>query len=170
MIDADRYREAMARLGASVNIVTTGGPAGDHGFTASAVCSVTDAPATLLVCMNRQVRSLPHFASNGVLAVNVLTGLHTDLSRRFADSSVAMADRFAAARWDRGVTGAPLLEGATVAFDCRIAESKDVGTHRVMFCTVQDVRLGADPDALIYFQRRYHRLAHALQPDPDSGA
>ena len=47
------FRDAMARLGAAVNIITTGGPAGRGGFTASAVCSVTDEPPTLLVCMNR---------------------------------------------------------------------------------------------------------------------
>ena len=34
----------MARLGAAVNVVTTDGPAGRYGFTASAVCSVTDDP------------------------------------------------------------------------------------------------------------------------------
>ncbi len=169
-IDAERYREAMARLGASVNIVTTGGIAGDHGFTASAVCSVTDAPATLLVCMNRGGRSLESFLRNGTLAVNVLTGGHTDLSRLFADSAVPMADRFAAAAWQRGPTGAPLLTGASVAFDCRIAEWKDIGTHRVMFCAVQDVAFGADPEALIYFQRSYHRLPRVLSDVPERDA
>ena len=43
----------MARLGAAVNIITTDGPGGKRGFTASAVCSVTDSPPTLLVCLNR---------------------------------------------------------------------------------------------------------------------
>jgi hypothetical protein len=47
------YRDAMACLGAAVNIVTTDGNAGRAGFTASAICSVTDDPPTLLVCMNR---------------------------------------------------------------------------------------------------------------------
>ena len=31
----------MSRLGAAVNIITTDGPAGRAGFTASAVCGVT---------------------------------------------------------------------------------------------------------------------------------
>ncbi|RYF64988.1 MAG: FMN reductase, partial [Comamonadaceae bacterium] len=35
------YRNAMSRLGAAVNIITTDGPAVRAGFTASAVCSVT---------------------------------------------------------------------------------------------------------------------------------
>ncbi|WP_252405960.1 flavin reductase, partial [Escherichia coli] len=44
------FRAGMARLGAAVNIITTDGPGGRAGFTASAVCSVTDTPPTLLVC------------------------------------------------------------------------------------------------------------------------
>lgn len=47
------YRNAMARLGAAVNIVTTDGVAGRAGFAATAVCSVSDNPPTLLVCLNR---------------------------------------------------------------------------------------------------------------------
>ena len=52
-VEKQAYREAMARLGAAVNVITTDGPGGRAGFTASAVCSVTDTPPTLLVCANR---------------------------------------------------------------------------------------------------------------------
>ncbi len=52
-VTRDEFRDAMARLGAAVNVVTSAGPAGRGGFTASAVCSVTDDPPSLLVCLNR---------------------------------------------------------------------------------------------------------------------
>jgi flavin reductase len=74
------YRNAMARLGAAVNIITTDGPAGRAGFTASAVCSVTDEPPTLLVCLNRSASVYPAFKANGVLCVNVLAAGHQSLS------------------------------------------------------------------------------------------
>ncbi|WP_198511682.1 flavin reductase, partial [Bacillus subtilis] len=51
-VEKTEFRNAMSRLGAAVNIITTEGPAGRAGFTASAVCSVTDSPPTLLVCLN----------------------------------------------------------------------------------------------------------------------
>lgn len=38
------FRNAMAQLGSAITIITTDGPAGRFGFTASAVCSVTDSP------------------------------------------------------------------------------------------------------------------------------
>ncbi|OYZ91740.1 MAG: hypothetical protein B7X99_16145, partial [Rhizobiales bacterium 17-65-6] len=61
------YRDAMSRVGAAVNVVTTDGPGGKAGFTASAVCSVTDSPPTLLVCLNRGSSVSPAFQANGVL-------------------------------------------------------------------------------------------------------
>ncbi len=51
LADKASFRDAMAHVGAAVNIITTDGPAGRAGFTASAVCSVTDTPPTLLVCL-----------------------------------------------------------------------------------------------------------------------
>ncbi|MFX5634519.1 flavin reductase, partial [Acinetobacter baumannii] len=46
------FRDAMARLSAAVNIITTDGPAGRAAMTVSAVSSVSDEPATVLVCIN----------------------------------------------------------------------------------------------------------------------
>ncbi len=40
LTDKASFRDAMAHVGAAVNIITTDGPAGRAGFTASAVCSV----------------------------------------------------------------------------------------------------------------------------------
>ncbi|PVM08929.1 4-hydroxyphenylacetate 3-monooxygenase, partial [Salmonella enterica subsp. enterica serovar Anatum] len=45
-----RFRDAMASLAAAVNIVTTAGHAGRCGITATAVCSVTDTPPSVMVC------------------------------------------------------------------------------------------------------------------------
>ena len=40
-VDPAAFREAMSRLGAAVHVITTAGPAGKAGTTATAVCSVT---------------------------------------------------------------------------------------------------------------------------------
>ena len=41
-IDRTVFRNAMACMGAAVNVVTSAGPAGRCGYTCTAVCSVTD--------------------------------------------------------------------------------------------------------------------------------
>src|ERR1051325_8787472 len=71
-VEQKAFREAMSRLGAAVHVITTDGPSGKTGFTATAVCSVSDAPPTLLVCLNRGATSMPILRGNGVFCVNTL--------------------------------------------------------------------------------------------------
>ncbi len=155
------YREAMSRLGAAVNIITTTGPDGDAGFTASAVCSVTDTPPMLLVCMNRNAKLNETFKATRILCVNVLAPEHQELSPVFASvGDIPMADRFAMSTWHRLATGAPALTTAAASFDCTIEQITEVGTHSVFFCAVKAIHLG--PSAgLIYHNRAYHPIAPA---------
>ena len=160
-IQQTEFRDAMSRLGAAVNVITTDGPAGRHGLTASAVCSVTDSPPTLLVCVNRAAGAHPSLTENGVLCVNVLSGRHQDLSGLFGKSGLGVADRFAAGSWRVLSTGAPVLEDASVSLDCKIVRTETIGTHSVFFCEVAALSMGSDPEALIYFNRAYHHLQPA---------
>ena len=150
------FREAMSRLGAAVHVVTTAGPAGKAGFTATAVCSVSDSPATLLVCLNRRSKSAPLLAQNGVFCVNTLPASEEKLADLFAGrSGVHLDQRFAVGEWSTLKTGAPVLASAVVAFDCRTVETKAVGSHNVVFGAVEAVRLGPPGAALVYHERAY---------------
>lgn len=155
------YRDAMSRLGAAVNVVTTVSGTGRHGFTASAVCSVTDEPPTLLVCMNRGSSSRAEFRVAAPLCVNTLAADQREISAAFA-SGAAMEQRFApaggGARWTSLATGAPVLEQAVAVFDGLVSRIVEVGTHSVLFCEIEAVRLGDMAHGLMYFDRRYHEL------------
>jgi flavin reductase len=156
-LDKDEFRAGMSRLGAAVNIITTNGAAGRAGFTASAVCSVTDSPPTLLVCLNRSASIYETFIGNGTLCVNTLSPSHEELSRLFGGKT-PVDERFAGASWALSDAGSLILEGAAVAFDCRIMKTTDVGSHTVFFCEVIAVTLNEQADGLIYFDRTYHRI------------
>ena len=151
------YRNAMARLGAAVNIVTTDGPGGLAGFAATAVCSVSDSPPTLLVCLNRASSAYPAVKANQVLCVNTLEGGHADLSRRFGGKTPAK-ERFDGANWSLLETGAPVLDDALVSLDCRVKTVSDGGTHDILICEVVAIRENDGGQALIYFDRQYHTL------------
>lgn len=158
MLDKSTFRDAMAGLGAAVNIITSDGAAGLAGCTASAVCTVTDEPPTLLVCINRSSRNNAVFRANGKLCVNVLRAQQQTLAAHFATSAHTMAERFAAAQWTTLATGAPVLHGALASLDCEIESVTEVGTHTVFFCAVKAAHAPIAGDALIYYGRRYHRV------------
>jgi flavin reductase len=158
MVDVTTFRNAMAMLGGAVSVITTDGPSGRFGFTASAVCSVTDSPPTLLVCMNRGSPSNKHFINNKAICVNVLAGAHQELSGNFANKNLTMDERFAAAEWTTLESGAPVMMEALVNFDCRITQVHDVGTHSIFYCEIVQARQGGAAEGLVYFNRAYHCL------------
>lgn len=157
MIERLQFRAAMSRLGAAVNIITTNGPAGLHGMTASAVCSVSDDPASVLVCINRGSRMHAVVEKNGVLCVNVLGSEHQELSGLFAGRS-PVEERFAGGSWDVLARGVPALTDALCNFSCRISATYDAGSHSVFMCHVEELRMREDGEGLVYFSRAYHRL------------
>src|ERR1700728_327934 len=95
-VEPQAFREAMSRLGAAVHIVTTAGIGGKTGFTATAVCSVSDTPPTLLVCLNRKSQGGPILRENKVFCVNTLGADCEAIADVFAGRTGAvMAERFA---------------------------------------------------------------------------
>ena len=156
MLDITRYRDGMAMLAGAVNVITTDGPQGKAGFTATAVCSVTDQPPTLLVCMNRASYAHPFFTGNGVLCVNLLSSELRELSGVFANREITMEQRFARTEHTPLATGSQALAGALVNFDCRIVQIHDVGSHSIFFCEVVDILQSEAKPALVYFNRSYH--------------
>ena len=159
MITKESYREGMARLAAAVNVITTDGPAGPGGFTASAVCSVTDDPPTLIVCLNMASRQNEIIRMNRVLCVNTLAADQADIATLFSTKELPIEQRFAMGAWSALVTGSPVLEGSIASFDCRVVERLERGTHSVIFCEVQAVRSTPGAEPLIYVDRGYRGLA-----------
>lgn len=160
MIDKQTFRDAMSRLAAAVTVVTSDGPGGLCGCTASAVCSVSDAPPVLLVCINRASRNNAILKQNQALCVNILRAGQQEMALRFAQSSGPLPgdQRFSDGGWSRdGADGAaPFLPDALVSLDCRITDIAEIGSHTVFYCTVDAVRFGEAAPALVYFARGFH--------------
>lgn len=145
----------MSRLTAAVHVVTTAGVAGKTGFTATAVCSVSDQPAILLVCINRRSKSAPLLSKNGVFCVNTLGATEARLADTFASrTGVHLSDRFAIGSWITLKTGSPVLASAVMAFDCRTIEIRAISSHNIIFGAVEAVQFG-DGAPLLYHSRAY---------------
>ncbi|QGP78058.1 flavin reductase family protein [Sphingobium sp. CAP-1] len=158
MVDINMFRAGMARLGAAVNIIVTDGAAGRHGMTASAVCSVSDSPASLLLCVNRSARMHDVLKENGRLTVNVLASGQEALSSVFANRALDMETRFAMADWTMLDHGVPALAGALAAFGCIVRSTMEMGSHSIFLCEVEHLLLGGEEPGLVYFDRQYHAL------------
>jgi flavin reductase len=158
-LDAVLFREGMSRVAGAVHVVTTDGPAGRAGFTATAVTPVTDSPASLLVCINAGARSAQALTANRMFCVNTLCIDDIEVAETFAGRSpLPRQDRFTIGGWDRFTTGAPFLTTSLVSFDCRLMDARLVSTHHVIIGEIVAIRLGETRPPLIYQARAYHGL------------
>jgi flavin reductase (DIM6/NTAB) family NADH-FMN oxidoreductase RutF len=159
MIDPKDYRDAMSVIASPVHIVATDGKAGKAGLTVTALASVTDAPATLLVCVNAGTPSAPRFIENGFFSVNTLTASDRALSDIFAGrTDEHFEKKFTHGHWKPGLHGQPALMTALACFECRLTDVKDVGTHHIFFGEVLAVARPALGPSLIYHRRAYGQV------------
>lgn len=156
-VTPESFREAMARFASAVSIITTDGPGGKAGFTATAACSVTDNPPTILVCVKNESSVGEAFQTNDAVCLNTLGPEHEPLAMLFGGKT-SSDTRFAAANWRRGSSGAPVLDDSLVSFDCRVVQSTVVGTHSVLFCEVQEIALAREASASVYLARKFHQI------------
>jgi flavin reductase (DIM6/NTAB) family NADH-FMN oxidoreductase RutF/DNA-binding transcriptional LysR family regulator len=153
-----RFLNGMSHAACTVNVVTTDGTAGRHGVTVSAMVSVSaDTPQpTLLVCIHNKSAVADAVLKNGVFCVSVLRDDQSHISENFAGrSGVHGASKFDCTQWSTQVTGAPRVLDALVAFDCKVTASERVGSHFVVFGSVQDIFVAGVGAPLIYANRAY---------------
>ena len=63
--EADQFRSTMRKLAAGVTVITTSYQGALHGMTATAICSVSADPPTVLVAVNRTARTRPNIEGAG---------------------------------------------------------------------------------------------------------
>jgi flavin reductase (DIM6/NTAB) family NADH-FMN oxidoreductase RutF len=158
--DAESFKAGMRHLAAHVCLITTAGPGGARrGLTATAVCSVSADPPTLLCCVNRQIAPFAAIRESGIFAVNVLGVNDRDLAEHFAGEIQGEA-RFETGVWNTLSTGAPVLESALATFDCRLTRLEEVATHGILFGEIQAVRSrGSSTEPLLYVHGTFGAFA-----------
>jgi flavin reductase (DIM6/NTAB) family NADH-FMN oxidoreductase RutF len=158
LCDQEGFRAAMRVFASSVSIITAlDGDGVPRGLTCSAVCSLSMDPPSMLVCVNRQNRSLEAIRHSGGFVINLLKEGRSGLADIFASSSPT---KFTAAEWRLSPeSGLPLLtDDAMATIDCRLHAEIVVSSHAVLIGTVRQSETypGAD-SPLLYLSRNYGR-------------
>ena len=141
-VDSAAYRNAISRFLTGVTIVTTVADEKPSGLTATAIASVTLEPPTLLACLNRHSTTCQAIIQAGRFTVNVLACDQTDIAKLFASREMDKFQQLAELGHgiETGSFGTPHLRGALASIDCAVSATTDIGTHRIFFGEVQQVR------------------------------
>jgi len=153
-----RFRDTMRWFVNSVTVVATSHEGSRSGFTSTAVTCVAFDTPTLLVSVNRAASSHDPLLQSRHFSVNLLFQHQEAIGVRFTGFKGHKGEaRFEGAAWTTLETGAPVLVGALAAFDCRVLDTKDFGSHTLFFGEVVGMASGEQSaDApLVYFNRGY---------------
>lgn len=153
----DQFRQAMRRMAATVTVITARQEGANAGMTASAVASLSMAPPSLLVCVNKTTGFHDAISSTEYFCVNVLRYGQHDISTAFG-GKVIPEDRFNVGNWghERCV---PYLKDAQAAIFCRRTNLFEHTTHSIIIGEAVELLLGDPITPLIYADGRYHTVA-----------
>lgn len=162
-IDPGSFRAAMARFPGAVTVITalsdTGNGSERRGITATAVCSVSADPPSLLVCVNRATGTRAAIEATGRFNVNLLAKPDGLLALQFAgQGGVTGEAKFTEGDWEEDSRGLPRLATAVLCFSCDVSELTEAGSHTVFIGRIVDVAHG-DGKPLLYERSGFQCLA-----------
>jgi flavin reductase len=163
--DAVQFKLGMRSLAHAVNIVTAAHGGHRYGMTATAVCSATAEPPTVLVCLNRNSATYGAVVKSKAFCVNVVRAEDSDLSNLFSGAQSGER-RFKSREWSKLATGSPALLDALVSFDCRVIKKLAHGSHTIFLGQVQQVLFGKKGRPLLYAEGQYSKLASLAHGEP----
>lgn len=152
-LDPRAFRQGMRALPGAVTILACeDGQHGCCGLTATAVCSFSAEPPSLLACVNRSSSFAGLLGDGSAFSVNLPAADQEHVARAFGGMTMARgAARFSAGSWVRGDSGAPLLAGARAVFDCTVGEIIPRASHLIVIGLVRAIVLGGDDRAALFY-------------------
>jgi flavin reductase len=164
-VSAQQFKLGMRTLAGAVNLITSCHDSHRFGMTATAVCSATADPPTVLVCINKVATTHAAVAKSKVFCVNVLRADDWELSAEFSGGQSGEA-RFKSREWTHLSTGSPVLIDSLVSFDCRVVKKVVHGTHTIFLGQVEQVLFGKKGKPLIYADGQYAKPTPIMIGEP----
>ncbi|MEH2470872.1 flavin reductase (DIM6/NTAB) family NADH-FMN oxidoreductase RutF/nitroreductase [Nitrobacteraceae bacterium AZCC 2161] len=155
LVSGDLFKSLMRNIASSVAVITTNQGDKHHGMTATAMCSVSADPATILIVVNRSTRSHPIISAAKSFTVNILAEHQHAISGRFASKH---DDPFDGIEHRVGANGSPIIKDVAAYIECTTVSEIDVGTHTIFIGNV----IGGDVSQahpLVYHEGEYKSLS-----------
>lgn len=157
-VDARAFKQGMRAIGSGVTILASEHPKhGCCGLTATAVCSYSAEPPTLLACVNKSSSFADCLADEALFSVNLPAADQEHVAKTFGGMNRAKGQhRFSAGSWLRSEAGVPRLFGARAVFECRAIEVIPRASHLIVIGLITDVKLDRENrDPLFYLGGRF---------------
>jgi flavin reductase (DIM6/NTAB) family NADH-FMN oxidoreductase RutF len=159
-VDTAAFRQAAGQFASGILVVSTSLDGVPHSMTVSAFTSVSLDPLLVLFCAEKIARFHEAVLAAGQWAVSVLDEDSEKVSRWLATRGRPLEDQLAEIPWHPGpLTGAPILDNALAALECRTTAVHDGGDHTIVVGEVIGVTPPRSPGRpLVFYASQYRRL------------
>jgi flavin reductase (DIM6/NTAB) family NADH-FMN oxidoreductase RutF len=159
-VDTAAFRQAAGQFATGILVVSTSLDGVPHSMTVSAFTSVSLDPILVLFCAEKIARFHEAVLAAGHWAVSVLDEDSEKVSRWLATRGRPLEDQLAEIPWHPGpLTGAPILDHALSALECRTTAVHDGGDHSIVVGEVIGVTPPRpDGKPLVFYASQYRRL------------
>lgn len=154
-IDSAQFRRLMGNWATGVTVVTSMGPRGPHGMTASAFLSVSLDPPLVLISVGHDNDSHAIIEESRRFAVNILAADQEVLSVAFATRRADSERAFEGVAHALSPAGLPWLDGALGCLECELQGGIEAQDHTLFLGRVTALREGEKAPALLYFRSIY---------------
>jgi flavin reductase (DIM6/NTAB) family NADH-FMN oxidoreductase RutF len=154
----EAFKAAMRQIASSVAIITTSDESGWHGIAATSVVSLSVAPPTVLVCVNREASIHQVLLERSKFCLSFLANSHSELCEIFGGRG-DRNKRFKTGEWSVGDEALPYLTDAQANLFCHTTLSLQYQTHTIFIGSVRSVRSHAGFVPLIYHDGRCMSIA-----------
>jgi flavin reductase (DIM6/NTAB) family NADH-FMN oxidoreductase RutF len=167
-VDDAAFRRAAGQFPAGIVVVSTSLDGNGHAMTVSAFTSVSLEPRLVLFCAEKIARFHDAVLEAGFWAVSVLDEESEKVARWLATRGRPLEGQLDTIPHRPGpLTGAPILDGALAAMECRTTAVHEGGDHSIVVGEVlgvsapvpRDGDAGGAAGPLIHHAGRYRRLA-----------
>jgi flavin reductase (DIM6/NTAB) family NADH-FMN oxidoreductase RutF/rubredoxin len=140
------------RLSYGLYIIATEFEGEKAGYIANTVFQVTSSPPLIAISCHKDNHTLQYLIKSRIFTVSVLKKeTPASLIGEFGFMSGKEVDKFAHAKTEPKVTGAPVVNNSSLAWlDCRVQETLDLGTHMLLIAEVVDCGFLSDDEPLTY--------------------
>ncbi len=129
------------------------------GLVVTSVVAPSNDPPLLLACISRTALSHLLLVRDGCFGWSWLGVAHQAVAERFSGfGGVRGPARHEGAEWETAVTGARLLKGVPVAFDCTVEEMIERDAYSILVGRVRAIRTTAGAGGLVWRKGGYCAL------------
>jgi flavin reductase (DIM6/NTAB) family NADH-FMN oxidoreductase RutF len=156
-LDPQDFRDVMARLAASVVVISARAGTGFRGLTATSLVSISAEPPMVLVGLERLTLTRNAVLETKAFNVSVLTRAQEFVAERFAGRAPAVAAAWSDVPHHLGTNGIPLIDGCVAWLECRLTQVHEAGDHDICVAEVESAVKGTG-EPLILWDRSFWSL------------